>query len=226
MTAAPRNIEPARFRIVEPARLRIIEIVVGDTPDAWRAAGFAVGADGCAQVSTVRFRFVGESEGRGILRWAIAGLTSSDVDGLPGEVMDALDYESVAHPNSATLLDHIVLATPDIDRTVGAFVALGCEPKRERSGGSEAMPLRQVFLRAGEVVVEIVGPPTPPERADRRARPATFWGLAFTVADLDACVASLGEACGAARVAVQPGRRIATLRHEALGISVPTVFMS
>ena len=212
------------------ARLRIVELVVGDEPEAWRQAGFAVDANGCAQVSTVRFRFVGADGVRGLRSWRIDGVAGGTIDGLPGELVcdpsTVLIDRAPDHPNSTTVLDHVVVATPDIDRTIGAFVEVGCEPRRERVGGSESMPMRQVFLRAGEVIVEVVGPPTPPDRPERRDRPAAFWGLAFTVEDLDRCVATLGDACGSARDAVQPGRRIATLRHESLGISVPTAFMS
>ncbi len=206
--------------------LRIVELVVGDDSAAWSRAGFAVDDDGCTNVSTVRFRFVGTRGGRGIRSWGISGLESAEVDGLAGELVDHEAARPNQHPNTVTILDHVVVATPDIDRTIGAFVDRGCDPRRERVGGTDQHPLRQVFLRAGEVIVEVVGPPIPPERVEDRRRPASFWGLAFTVADIDACVASLGEHCGATRDAVQPGRRIATLRHETLGISVPTAFMS
>jgi hypothetical protein len=209
-------------------RLRIVEIVVGDDPDAWRAAGFRVDPDGCVRVSTVRFRLVGADGARGLIEWAVAGVDEATIDGIPGRVVEPEPeaVEGAAHPSTVTVLDHVVLATPDIDRTVAAFVALGCAPRRERRGGTEAMPLRQVFLRAGEVIVEIVGPPEPPDDAAPRARSAALWGLAFTVADLDACVALLGDVCGRARDAVQPGRRIASLRHDVVGVSVPTAFMS
>jgi Glyoxalase/Bleomycin resistance protein/Dioxygenase superfamily len=206
--------------------LQIVELVVGDDPGAWRAAGFTVDEAGCAQVSTVRFRFVGAGGQRGIRSWGVAGLESSDVDGLTGGLLDPIDVTPYEHANTTMLLDHLVVATPDIDRTVRAFVERGCEPRRERVGGAEEQPLRQVFLRAGEVIVEVVGPVTAPHRSEHRERPASFWGLAFTVADLDACVASLAEHCGSPRDAVQAGRRIATLRHESLGISVPTAFMT
>lgn len=211
--------------------LRIVEVRIGDDPDSWRRAGFAIDREGCAQVSSLRLRFVGSDEGRGITRWALSGVASSAVDGLAGEVAapgaPVATGAPVVHPNTTIVLDHLVIATPDVSRTVDAFRALGCEPRREREAGTESAPLRQVFVRAGEVIIEIVGPrkPTPGSRAAKHAA-ASFWGLAFTVADLDACVATLGDHCGSARDAVQPGRRIATLRHEPLGISVPTAFMS
>jgi hypothetical protein len=45
------------------------------------------------------------------------------------------------------------------------------------------------------------------------------------VPDLDATAAALGERLGAVKDAVQPGRRIATLRRQA-GAGVPLAFMS
>jgi hypothetical protein len=45
------------------------------------------------------------------------------------------------------------------------------------------------------------------------------------VADLDATAALLGDLLGAPKVAVQPGRRIATVRADA-GLGVPVAFMS
>jgi hypothetical protein len=47
-----------------------------------------------------------------------------------------------------------------------------------------------------------------------------------TVDDLDALGALLGEHLGDAKDAVQEGRRIATLRHKELGMSVATAFMT
>jgi hypothetical protein len=123
----------------------------------------------------------------------------------------------VWHPNTSTFVDHVVIATPDVDRTVAAFDAVGVARRRERDAGR----MRQAFLRAGEVILEIVGP-----HEAQGTDPASFWGLAFTVSDLDACVTLLGDTVGSPRDAVQRGRRIATLRHDTIDVSVPTAFMS
>ena len=119
-----------------------------------------------------------------------------------------------------------MLTTPDVSRTVAASVTAGCEPRRERIGGSALSPLRQVFVRAGEVILEIVGPNEVVADGIASSAGCSLWGLAFTTADLDACSALLGDGMGAPRDAVQKGRRIASLRHTKCGISVPTAFMS
>ncbi len=81
--------------------------------------------------------------------------------------------------------------------------------------------MRQVFFRLGEVILEVIGAPDTHGEGD-----AGFFGLAHTVADLDAVAKLLGPAPGNVKDAVQPGRRIATLRHRDVGMSVATAFMS
>jgi hypothetical protein len=55
--------------------------------------------------------------------------------------------------------------------------------------------------------------------------PAKFWGITFAVADLDACAELLGDDLGSIRNAVQPGRRIATIRPSA-GLGLPVALIS
>jgi hypothetical protein len=78
----------------------------------------------------------------------------------------------------------------------------------------------QTFFRVGKPVLELIGPDEP-----TGDEPARFYGIAFTVADLDATAAFLGEGLGDVKDAVQPGRRIATLRRAA-GAGIPVAFMS
>jgi hypothetical protein len=171
--------------------------VAGDA-DAWADAGFAVDADGSMRVGHVRFQIdVGE---RGIGAWSLAETT---------------EVEPAVHPNGATLLDHLVVFTDDSARTTREYEARGWPARRIRDAGTGTT---QTFFRAGEVIIELVGPI--PGDGDR------FWGLAFTVKDLDACARVLGDKLGAVKDAVQSGRRIATLRHKACGLTVPIAFMS
>jgi hypothetical protein len=220
--------------------LQLVELELGDAPAAWRAAGFTVDADDAVRVGGVVLRCAGGADGEGGIRgWTIRGVAdAASIDGLPGRLADApeaseavapvttVDAEARRHPNTSVALDHLVITTPDSDRTVAAFQAQGCEPRRERIAGAGPRAMRQTFFRASTTILEVVGPAAPPADAARRARPATLWGLAFTVRDLDACAALLGDALTLPKDAVQQGRRIATLRHDAIGGSIPTVFMS
>jgi hypothetical protein len=81
--------------------------------------------------------------------------------------------------------------------------------------------VRQGFHKAGSIIIEVV------ERPDLGSqRGAALWGLVFTVSDLDEVVSWLGpDVISAPRDAVQQGRRIATVRHEA-GLGVPLALMT
>lgn len=204
----------------------IDEIVVGDEPDSWRDAGFAVDADRTCRIGHVRVRLVGRDGGKRIRDWSLrelnpSALADDHLDGLPTRASDEPPCEPAAHPNGVVLIDHIVLATPDTARTTRAFEAAGLVARRTRQSDTYGSPLLQTFFRAGEVIVELIGP----EEASGDG-PTGFFGLAHTVADLDATAALLGPALGAPKDAVQPGRRIATLRHRDLDVSVPTAFLT
>ena len=85
---------------------------------------------------------------------------------------------------------------------------------------------RQAFFRVGREILELVQEPEDVvERAGGRDRPARFWGLAVLVDDLDHAVAAMAPHVGSVRAAVQPGRRIATVRRSA-GLAVPLALMS
>lgn len=200
------------------------ELVVADAADAWRACGFAVEDDTCV-VGEVRIRFA-PGEGRGLSGWSLRGLDSTELDGLPATRSErSLPPASPAHPNGIVALDHVVAISSDLDRTVAALEAAGLDLRRIREEPTPAGAPRQAFFRLGEAILEVVQ--EPPEATAKAGgdRPAFFWGLAFVAPDLDATVAFLGDRVGDARDAVQPGRRIATLRRSA-GLSLPVALMT
>jgi len=200
----------------------LIQLEIDDPASAWESAGFAVGGDCSCQVGAVTIRFVGRGHGGGIRSWSLTDLddASASIDGL--DLVPAGDpAPAVAHPNTARQIDHVVVQTPDVDRTVDALAAAGLEERRRRHTESYGSPMTQVFHRAGEVIIEVVGPPK--ASGDE---PASFFGLAFTLDDLDAPAALLGDAVGDRKPAVQEGRDRRGLRHEHLGLSVPVLLMS
>jgi hypothetical protein len=216
---------------VSPA---LVGLDVSGSVAAWRAAGFTVAGDGdgsqVVAIGSVRVR-IGEPGG-GITRWTLAGAAAgtTTIDGLLTRVADPIGAPPfaasfappVAHPNHAIAIDHVVVWSVDDSRTIDALVAAGFEVRRVRE---DARPgLRQTFVRAGEVIIELV------TRADREPpsepQPARFFGIACTVADLDACASVLGDALGPITDAVQPGRRIATLRGQTIGLDMPIAFLS
>ena len=204
---------------VPPAR-RLVGLTVGDRPDAWRALGFAV-EDDRFTVGGVTVRLVGDAGARGLLAWSLDPSLDHDVDGLAhGCAPDPV--EERAHPNGVTGLDHVVVGTPHVARTLAALGEEGLEPRRTVDGlrGGDRV---YAFLVLGTCVLEVIGPRE--HDPDRTPGPAAFAGVAFVAPELDT-VASLDGVAGQAREAIQPGRRIVTLRTGDHGVSVPVALLT
>jgi hypothetical protein len=67
--------------------------------------------------------------------------------------------EPASHPNGATYIDHVVLLSPDLARTAAALAAIGVTPRGERDSDTYGAPMRQMFFRLGEVILELIGQP-------------------------------------------------------------------
>jgi hypothetical protein len=203
----------------------IDELKVGDEPGAWAALGFAVDGDVCV-LGDVRIRLAGPAAGKGLAGWSLRGFSGAELDGLPTSRSDqALPDEAPPHPNGVTALDHVVAVTPALDRTVAALKAAGLDLRRIREEPTPAGAPRQAFFRLGPSILELVQQPEEMIKPGTEDGPAFFWGLALVAADLEATVARFGDRVSEIRDAVQPGRRIATLRRAA-GLSVPIALMS
>jgi hypothetical protein len=174
-------------------------IVLGDPPAAWAALGFAPDADGVVALGEERLHMTGR--GGGILEVRAPGVTAEDPDGLPlreerGQAGGTVSWLRVEHPNGASVVDHVVVLTGSLDRTVGALEDAGLDHRRTLPGMS--------FLRLGSYILEVV---------ERGGDPARFWGLVVVVPDPGAV-----PGAGPVKDAVQPGRRIATV--EGLGTAL------
>lgn len=190
-------------------------LLIGDPSDVWAGLGFVVDGDGAVYVSGVRHVLGGER--KGVRDWSLRGVAVDAIDGF-ALGMDVADPQPTPeHPNGVVALDHVVLTTPNLGRTIEAIEAAGIELRRIREAGAGR---QQAFFKLGEVVLELVGPTTP----SGDGAPRVF-GLAWTVHDPDETAAFFGERLKPFKDAVQPGRRIATLSSSA-GSTVPHAFMS
>jgi hypothetical protein len=201
-------------------------LIVADPPDAWIDAGFEV-TDGASEIGSVRVRLEGPERGRGIVECSMRGTTTEMPDGLPivRSTSPQRQGRTTPHPNGVITLDHLVAFTPRLERTIAALEEGGLELRRLREEPTPAGAPRQAFFRLAEVILEVIERP-PGSREDRDPDvPARFWGLAFLVEDLAVAADCLGGKLGEPRAAVQPGRRIATLRSSA-GIGPGVAFMT
>ena len=203
----------------------IDEFEVADPPDAWERAGFSVDSDAVCRIGGVRIRLVGHDRGTGIVGWSLRGLPSDsaidDLDGVPTRKSSASIAAPATHVNGVTAVDHAVLLSPDLGRTVESLAAIGLNPRRERDGDLGGASIRQIFFRLGPVILEVVGSPESTGEG-----PSTLWGITYVVEDIDATASFFGDRATPVKDAVQPGRRITTLRHHALGMSIRSAMIS
>jgi hypothetical protein len=205
---------------------RVEWLTVAGDPDVWRSIGLTVSTDGLVPLFGTSLRIVAPTEhdgiadgGFGLAGWAFSGIPDvGDVAGFPTEVVDTGSPVFAAHALGASQLDHVVIFTGSMDDVSEAIEArTGCERKRVRDLGE----MQQGFHRIGRggLIVEIV------QHADSD-RSTEMWGLVVIVDDLDAACELLGEdRVSAPKDAVQPGRRIATIRPE-VGLGTAVALMS
>jgi len=182
-------------------RLRALELA--EDPASWAALGFCV-ADGRCVVGTTELRLRGG--GGGITGWEL-----DDAGGPPPP--------DPTHPNRVVGVDHVVLQAADLEAVVAGLERNGLPCRGRRAAGD----LRQAFHLLADALIEVVGPAQPPPDADASW---SFWGLTLVCEDLDAAAALLGERLGHVKDAVQPGRRIATVRAQEAGVHVPLAFIT
>jgi hypothetical protein len=195
------------------SRPELDELVLADPPHKWEALGFTV-ADDTIALGGVRLRL--GVPGTGIVSWSLRNLAEpagADLDGLATHPSDAPPPEPVRHENGATAIDHVVALTPDFDRTLAKLRAAGLDYRATRDAGNG---FRQAFFVLGPCLLELGGP----AEGDTR-----FWGLTLVVDDIETAADRLGDRLGRIKPAVQPGRRIATLRQDA-GLSLPVALMT
>ncbi len=200
-------------------RNQLIEIRVGDDSAAWANAGFSIVADETV-IGGVRVLLDGSDGERHVKSLAIEGLGGGELDGLALHTARPAPM-TLEHPNGITEIDHLVVMTPDCDRTTSALEAAGIEARRVRRFGAPGEERRQTFFWLGDVILELVGPDAPSGDG-----PATAWGLALTAPDLDATAAAIADRITPPKAAVQPGRRIATIKTRDLDISTALAVMS
>jgi hypothetical protein len=194
----------------------VVELVVESPVQPWTELGLAV-VDDVAMVGSIAVRFV-PGDG-GLVGWGLAQCPQAvdSIDGLPTHHLDALAPGTAGDALGVVGWDHVVVMTSSLERTCGAIEgATGAPLKRVREAGA----IRQGFHRLGELIVEVV-------ETDRHTAPhAAFWGFVWNVADLDAVCERLGpQLVTAPKQAVQPGRRIASVRATA-GLGLPLALMT
>jgi hypothetical protein len=209
------------------AIVTIDQLTLADSPENWAALGFALDEHRECRIGGVRLGFTGSTSASGIVGWSLREVASTELDGLATTISERpVRPEAPAHANGVVAIDHVVVVSPMLDRTVAALAAAGLDLRRLREEPTPAGAPRQAFFRLGAQILECVQEPDEViARAGGSDRPAIFWGLAFLVDDIERAAAAFAPHVSDVRPAVQPGRRIATVRRSA-GLCVPLALMS
>jgi hypothetical protein len=226
-----------------PAEWRVEWLTIAGDPPVWRSLGLTVTDDGLIALYGTSLRIVsGETingeAASGILSWTLTGAdrefsaavdpesgtddaSKFSIDGLHTEFATARGPIYADHALGATALDHVVVLTPSLERTSAAITAAtGSDLRRIREVGTMRQGFHRLGRREAGLIVELVERPEVPDG------PAQFWGVVLIVEDLDAACTLLGpDRVGDPKDAVQPGRRIATVRAD-VGLGLPVALMS
>lgn len=199
--------------------LRVLGL--GADAAAWGRCGFTVAGGGLVTVGDVTI-MIGAGGRPGLNAWGFSPQPDAAVDGIP-LVAAPVPAPPVAHPCGAVAIDHVVVVSPDPDRTLAALRTIGCELRAEQSGEHRGTRVRRLFLPLPQALLEVVGPAAP--AAGSGSEPAALWGLTFVTPDIGATASRLGPRAGPVRPAVQSGRRITAVGPDA-GLGTRVAFMS
>ena len=203
-----------------PSMAAARELVIGDEPAAWERLGFAPGEDGAFALGGLRVRLAGRPAGSGVIELRVDGLAAER----PGRAAAGRRRPGPDPAIGSRLLGcRVSPATARSRSTTSSSsptTATG-RPLRSRrpaatSAGAASRPSCRRRWRSSasaELIVEVAAGGRPGAllgRHDRRSPTSTRLA---------------GPLLGAARPAVQPGRRIATVRRAA-GLAVALAFMT
>ena len=204
---------------------RVVAITVGGRAAPWHDIGIVGGLLGDVRLN------IDESLPVGLHHLDLVGCPTraSHIAGLPVvHVDDAQVVETVAPSNASSQfvlhivgVDHVVVLADDVRATCSEIAEQSGAPLKRVKEGDRGV---QGFHRWGSVILEVV---------ERRlvapsdsATTAAYWGLVVVVDQINEVATHLGpDVIGAPKPAVQPGRRIATVRSGA-GLGVPLALMS
>jgi len=117
---------------------------------------------------------------------------------------------TVGDPVAMMSIDHIVVLVPDLDGAVGRFSRAGLEPRLRMNVRDRPA----AFFRAGPVIEVIESP----------VRQASLFGVAITseipLETISLEWKSRGLTVGTIRPAIQPGRRIMSIRDLDAGLAI------
>lgn len=200
---------------------QISEINLGEDPGKWEKIGFSVRSESSGKsvlLGNTKLNFINSPLSTGIISISVVGI-EGNVDSLAFESPQTSlpILQTSTHPNQVNRIDHLVVTTPDPDKTTAALNKAGIALRGVRKFGNTPNQTRQSFFWLGDVILELVGP----DQATKGGKPE-FWGLALVSSDIDETSKYLGQLCTPLKDAVQAGRKITTIKtlDQSIGTSI------
>ena len=192
----------------------IAELHVGDDPSAWERLGFCINEN---RSLIGRTEVVFSDGPKGIHSWVLRNSMPSQFGPIPTTFTEnPVPNPSIAHPNGSIGFHHVVLMVPAFDIGKTALSNAGVQVEQGRPFGSTEKAMLRSAPKMGDIELELIGP-----ESEDRSRHWQLWGLVIAVDDIDETADFLGDLIGQVKPAVQPSRRIATVKKEAeLGVAV------
>jgi hypothetical protein len=227
--------------------MNLVTIYINDKAESWKKVGFDVNERQqiILRNAVIVLRSdplaIGGITHISVRNWKPASKDNVQVQGLhfyppPHKTVSFSDDYQVLHSNGIESLDHIVVMTSDVQELQGGLErAFKVKPTREILRGTNSYAfylLGPRYSKTSETphvsspVLEVVHSQDATAVLQKVGASASFWGLAFVSAELKKTHALLAPKIGDIKSAFQPGRSLATLRHEQLGISVPSIVLS
>lgn len=171
-----------------------------------------------------------QADNGAVRTWIASSIDPATTGGLQMMLMGP-PADGIAWPHSPatgagpiTQLDHVVVTTGNVDRTLAVYGAkLNLDLRLDRENA--AWNARQLFFRCGDAVFEIAARIGEPD-LEALARPDRFGGLAWQVEDPDAAqarIAAAGFNVSEVRKGRKPGTRVFTVRDAPGG--APTIMI-
>lgn len=209
------------------------DLFTNDSPDSWRAAGFAVNGAHNKHCKFGSFRIWFEPNTsvdvhKGFTAWSFANLDKdvTSICAVPVVPQPEIDLHSPSseHPNGAISVDHIVIKSNNSHWIEREFRQVGILKKREMF--SEKLKMNQAFYRPKSTIIEVISDVKYDDEKLNLEPQAYIWGITFVTRDIHLTHQLLPHLTKTPWAAVQPGRKLTTLNSFSAGLTTRIAFIT
>ena len=203
---------------------KLKRLFVANPPHVWESMGFKI-VGNQVQLGNVIIQLVEKvCVCNPVVGWDWENLVASKpshIDGIP-LLNDKVDNvtEDVQHMNNSIAVDHVVLKTFNVEKTIKCMNEIGLEVRKRVVHQSKGM--EQVFFKAENTILEVISS----LEASNSVQDSYIWGITFVTSDIITLHKNLEGSTKVPYDAVQIGRKFTTLDNLKHGTKVRIAFIS